>query len=116
MTEQATATAAGTRAACLDRLAAALAGYQDLEVKVRADGSVPYLAVRNTAIPYMSETVAVTESGDVPAYMWSWGARIGDTGSPDAAARVIAYVLAVPGVRLDPRRPGGAAVASAGAG
>lgn len=102
MSEQATVAGAGTRAACLERLATALSGYQELQVESRAEGPAPCLSVRNTDIPMMSETVAITENADGLAFVWSWGARIGGTSDVDAAARAIAYVLAVRGVRFDP--------------
>jgi len=92
--------AAGIRAACLERLATALLAYQQLDVKVRTGGPAPCLAVRNTDVPLMSETVAVSENADGPSYVWSWGARIGGTSDVDTAARAIAYVLAVSGAQL----------------
>lgn len=64
---------AGTRAMCLQRLATALCGYGDLNVAVRPDGPAPCLAVRNTAVPFMSETVSITRSGDGLTFAWSWG-------------------------------------------
>lgn len=87
-------------AACLQRLATALSGYTDLTVTVRADGPAPCLAVRNTAIPALSETITVSTCGDVLAYVWSWGKRISGASDPDSAAQAIAYVLAARGVRL----------------
>lgn len=93
---------AGTRAACLQRLATALAGYPDLAAAVRADGPAPSLAVRNTAAPLMSETVTVTAAGGGLAFTWSWGLRICDASDPDTAAAAVAYVLAVRGAA----RPG----------
>lgn len=104
MAEQ-TATAApgqgaGTRAACLQRLATALLGYEDLQVTVRADGPAPCLAARNTAAPQLSETISVTGAGGSLAYTWSWGERIGDASDPGSAAHAIAYVLSARGVRL----------------
>jgi hypothetical protein len=93
---------AGTRTACLQRLATALSGYPELSVTFRAAGPAPCLAVRNTAVPMMSETVAVDENADVLAFVWSWGARIGVTSDVDTAARAVAYVLAVTGARLGP--------------
>lgn len=92
-----------TRAACLQRLATALSGYSDLDVTVRPDGPAPCLAVRNTAAPLMSETVTVNESGDGPAFTWSWGRRISDASDPDSAAQAIAYVLAARDARLSER-------------
>lgn len=91
---------AGVRAACLERLATALTGYEDLEVTVRAEGSAPCLVVRNTAIPAMSETIAVNRLGHGLAFLWSWGKRISDASDPDTAAQAIAYVLAARGARL----------------
>lgn len=88
------------RASCLQRLATALSGYRSLDVTVRPDGPAPCLAVRNTAAPLMSETVTVGASGDDLAYIWSWGAQIGDASDPDGAAHAIAHVLAAPGARL----------------
>lgn len=88
-----------TPAACLKRLATALSSYPDLETQVRAVGSAPCLAVVNTAIPLMSETVSVCAFPEGLAYAWSWGKRIGDASDPDSAAEAIAYVLAVGGVR-----------------
>lgn len=90
----------GTRAACLQRLATALAAYSDLAVTVRTNGPAPCLAARNTAIPALSETVTVSACGDSLAYMWSWGRRIGDSSDPDSAAQAIAYVLAASGACL----------------
>lgn len=90
----------GARVACLERLATALFGYLDLEVHVRAEDPAPCLAVRNTAVPVLSETVTVAETGDSLAYFWSWGRRIGDAGDPEAAAHAIAYVLAARDARL----------------
>lgn len=90
----------GTSAACLQRLATALAGYSDLAVTVRTNGPTPCLAARNTAIPALSETVTVSASSGGLAYTWSWGRRIGDASDPDSAAHAIAYVLAAGGVRL----------------
>lgn len=95
---------AGTRAMCLQRLATALCGYGDLNVAVRRDGPAPCLAVRNTAVPFMSETVSITRSGDGLTFAWSWGARIGDASDPDSAARAIAYVLAADGAELGAAR------------
>lgn len=89
-----------TRAACLERLATALSGYMDLDAAVRAEGPAPCLAVRNTAIPALSETITISASGDGLAYMWSWGRRIGDASDPGSAAHAIAYVLAACGARL----------------
>lgn len=88
------------RAACLERLAAELRAYPALVVTAGAAGQVPCLAVTNTAAPHMTETIAVTDPGGGPVFTWSWGAQIGDTASPGAAAQAIAYVLAVPGARL----------------
>ena len=82
-----------TRAACLQRLATALCGYADLAVTVRADGPAPCLAVRNTAIPDLSETITISASGANVTYAWSWGERIADASRPDHAALAIAYVL-----------------------
>lgn len=87
------------RAACLQRLATALSGYHDLDVTVRAEGSVPCLAVHNTAATTLSETVTISATGDSLAYMWSWGERISDASDPDSAAQAIAYVLAAHGAR-----------------
>lgn len=95
------------RAACLERLATALAGYSDLAVALRADGPAPCLTVRNTAAPLMSETVAVRQQGDGPAFTWSWGARIGDASDPDTAAATVAYVLAVRDAARPRTRPTG---------
>ena len=95
---------AGTRASCLQRLAAALSGYSDLEATIRTGSPVPCLAVRNTAVPLMSETVSITRSGDGLTFAWSWGARISDASDPDGAAQAIAYVLAAHGARLSPAR------------
>lgn len=89
-----------TRVACLERLATALSGYSDLEVTVRAESSAPCLAVRNTAIPALSETVTVSATGDELAYMWSWRRQISDASDPDSAAQAIAYVLAASGACL----------------
>lgn len=94
---------AGTRAACLQRLATALAGYPDLAATVRADGPAPCLTVRNTAAPLMSETVTVRQQGDGLAFTWSWGARIGDASNPDTAAAAVVYVLAARDAKLDGR-------------
>ena len=91
---------AGTRAACLQRLATALAGYPDLAAMVRAEGPAPYLAVRNTAAALMSETITVRPQGDELAYTWSWGVRICHASDPDTAAAVVAYVLAARGAEL----------------
>lgn len=91
---------AGPRAACLQRLATALAGYEDLEVTVRAEAPAPCLVVRNTAVPALSETIAVTRLGDGLAFLWSWGKRISDASAPDTAAQAIAYVLAARGAQL----------------
>ena len=93
---------AGTRAACLQRLATALAGYPDLAATVRTDGPAPCLAVCNTADPLMSEAVTVRQHGDGLAFTWSWGAPIGDASHPDTAAAAVAYVLAARGAK-----PGG---------
>lgn len=93
---------AGTRA-CLERLAAVLSGYSDLDVAVCPDGPAPCLAVRNTGHPFMSETVAVARVGGGLAFAWSWGQRIGDASDPGAAAQAIAYVLEARGVRLGAR-------------
>lgn len=83
----------GTRVACLQRLATAMSGYCDLEVRVRLDGPAPCLAARNTTATGLSETVAVTEFGGSLAFAWSWGERIAEASDPDSAARAIAYVL-----------------------
>ena len=88
------------RASCLQRLATALSGYPDLNVTVRADSPAPCLAVRNTAIPVLSETITVSATSDGLSYMWSWGRRIGDANDPDSAAQAIAYVLAARDARL----------------
>lgn len=90
----------GLRAACLERLATALSGYADLSATVRADGLAPCLAVRNTAVPFMSETVSVGWTDDGLAFVWSWGAPIGDASDPDSAAEAVAYVLSADGARL----------------
>lgn len=90
----------GARAACLQRLATALSGYGDLAVAVRADGPAPCLAVRNTTLPDLSESVTVTKFGHRLAFVWSWGERICDASAPDAAALAIAYVLAAHDARL----------------
>jgi hypothetical protein len=95
---------AGARAACLQRLATALCGYPDLSVSVREEGPAPCLAVRNTATPHLSETVAMTEADGQLNYTWSWGEPIAGTSDPDAAAHVIAYVLQASGVSLEGRR------------
>ena len=92
---------AGTRAACLQRLATALAGYPDLTATVRTDGPSPCLVVLNTAAPLMSEAVTASQQGGGLAFTWSWGARIGDASDPDTAAAAVAYVLAAPGAQLD---------------
>ena len=89
------------RAACLERLATALSGYPDLEVRVRVDGPAPHLAARNTAVPVLSETVTAASARDGLAYFWSWGERIGDVSDPGAAAHALAYVLAARDARLD---------------
>lgn len=88
------------RAACLQRLATALSGYGDLEVTVREDGPAPCLAARNTTVPVLSETVAITRLGNGLVFLWSWGERIGNVSDPDAAALAIAYVLGARGARL----------------
>ena len=67
---------------------------------MRADGPAPSLTVRNTGVPFMSETVAVTRSGDSLTFTWSWGAQIGDISRPDSAAQAVAYVLAADGAQL----------------
>lgn len=90
----------GTRAACLQRLATALSGYRDLEVTVRANEHAPCLAVRNTAVPFMSETISTARARDGLVFTWSWGARIGEAGDPDTAAQAVAYVLAAYGAGL----------------
>ena len=59
-----------------------------------------FLAVRNTGLPFMSETVGVARLGGGLAFAWSWGQRIGDASDPGAAALAIAYVLEARGVRL----------------
>lgn len=97
---EAPAASAGAQAACLERLATALSGYPDLKVNVRADGPAPCLAARNIAVPVLSETVTVADTGDGLAYFWSWGRRIGGASDPEAAANAIAYVLAARDVRL----------------
>ena len=86
------------RAACLQRLATALSGYPDIEVRVRSDGPAPCLVARHTG-SRLSETVAVTRLGDGLAYLWSWGQRLGDASDPDAAARSVAYVLGAHGAQ-----------------
>jgi hypothetical protein len=91
---------AGTRAACLQRLATALSAYPDLSVTVRAEGPAPCLAARNMTTPHLSETIAVTRLGDQLAYLWSWEERIGDASDPDSAAHAIAYVLHARGAQL----------------
>lgn len=58
------------QSAWLQRLATALSGYHDLNVTVRADDPEPCLAVRNTAVPAMSETVTVSGFGDGLAYRY----------------------------------------------
>lgn len=88
------------RAASLERLATALSGYNDLAVTVRTDGPSPCLTVRNTAVPVLSETIAVSRSGDGLAFVWSWGKHIGDTSDPDRAAQAVAYVLAARDAKL----------------
>lgn len=93
----------GAQVACLQRLATALAGYPDLATTVRTDGPAPFLAVRNTAVPLMSETVTVRQQGDALAFTWSWGAPIRDASDPDTAAAAVAYVLAARGAK--PGRP-----------
>lgn len=99
------ATGAGSRTAvrtaCLQRLATALSGYHDLDVTVRADSPGPSLAARNTAIPTMSETIAVTQAGDEVAFAWSWGELIADASNPDGAAQAIAYVLHARDAKLE---------------
>ena len=95
---------AGTRAACLQRLATALAGYEDLEATVRAESPEPFLMVRNTAVPAMSETIAITRLGNGLVFLWSWGKRISDASDPDSAAHAIAYVLAARGAQLGSAR------------
>lgn len=92
---------AGARAACLQRLATALSGYEDLQVTVRADGPAPCLAARNTAVPQLSETIWVTGASGRLAFTWSWGERIGDASDPDSAAHAIAYVLHACGATLE---------------
>ena len=91
--------------ACLERLATALSSYPDLEVNVRTDGPAPCLTTRNIAVPVLSETVTVADTGDGPAYLWSWGRRIGDTSDPGAAAHAIAYVLAARDAQLSAVAP-----------
>lgn len=88
------------RVACLERLATALSGYAGLSATVRAEGLAPCLAVRNIAVPFMSETISVGPSDDGLTFMWSWGAPIGDASDPDAAAQAVAYVLSADGARL----------------
>jgi len=92
------------RAACVQRLATALSGYHDLEVTARVDGPAPCLAVRNTAVPCLSETVSVSRMGNDLAYVWSWGERIADSSHPDTAALAVAYVLAASDAHLRPAR------------
>lgn len=86
--------------ACLQRLATALSGYDDVEATVRPDGPAVCLAARNTAIPSLSETVAITRLGDGLVFMWSWGERISDASDPDGAALAIAYVLSARSAQL----------------
>lgn len=93
----------GTRAVCLERLATALSGYRDLDATVRAEDPAPCLAVRNTAVPALSETVTVDQCSGGLVFVWSWGKTIGDTGDPDSTAQAIAYVLAAGGARLGAR-------------
>lgn len=88
-----------TRDTCLEWLATGLSRYPDLAVTVRVDGPAPHLAVRNTAVPYMSETVTVSPSADGLAYMWSWGVPICDASDSDGAAHAVAYVLGARGAR-----------------
>lgn len=90
-----------TRVACLERLATALSRCRDLDVAVQADGPAPCVAIRNTVIPFMSETVGVGCIGDRLVFTWSWGQRIADAAEPGAAAHAIAYVLKVRGEGLD---------------
>ena len=91
---------AGTQAACLQRLATALAGFPDLDVSVRPDGPAPCLVARNTTAPALSETVAVTRLGESLTFTWSWGDRIASTSDVDGAALAIAYVLSARGAQL----------------
>ena len=88
-------------AACLQRLATALSGYPDLDATVRAYDPAPCLAIRNSAVPALSETITVSTSGNDIAYMWSWGRRISDVGDPMSAAQAIAYVLSASGACLE---------------
>lgn len=90
----------GARAARRQRLATALMGYRHLAATVREDSPAPCLAVRNTAIPELPETVAITRLGDCLVFAWSWGDRVGDASDPDRAAQAIAYVLHARGARL----------------
>lgn len=99
MADQSACIHSATRAACLQRLATALAAYADLAVTVRADGPAPRLVVRNISVPIMSESITACPSGDGLAYTWSWGKRIDDASNPDQAAEAIAYVLAAGGAR-----------------
>lgn len=87
------------RDTCLEWLATGLSRYRDLAVTVRLDGPAPHLVVRNTAVPYMSETVTVSSSADGLVYMWSWGVPICAASDSDGAARAVAYVLAARGAR-----------------
>jgi hypothetical protein len=102
LTQYDTGQGTATQAACLQRLATALSGYDDLDVQVRPNGPSPCLAACNTAAPLMAETVTVSASGDGLAFMWSWGQLIGDASDPDSAADAIAYVLEARGARLSP--------------
>lgn len=105
--ERPRAPGSGTRAACLERLATALAPYSDLDVGLQAQGPAPCLVARNTAIPALSETITASASGDGLAYMWSWGRRICDASDPETAVQAIAYVLAAHGARRSRNAVGG---------
>lgn len=87
--------------AFLERLAIALSSYPDLEVNVRTDGPAPCLTARNIAVPVLSETVTIADTGDDLAYFWSWGRAIGNAGDLEAAAHAIAYVLTARDAQLN---------------
>lgn len=91
---------ARARAAYLQRLATALAGYPDLAATVGAAGPAPCLTVHNIATPLMSETLTVCSHGNGFAFTWSWGEHICDASNPDTAAAAVAYVLAASDAQL----------------
>jgi hypothetical protein len=91
---------AGLRAECLERLATALSGFADLEIRIRPDGSPPWLAARNR-VSRLSEIITVAPDRDGLVYVWSWGQRLAGVSDPGEAARSIAYVLSACDARME---------------